>query len=297
MEGNRQGGERRLNVAITRAREALTIFASIRADEIDLSRTNARGAKLLKAYLDFAERGKAALRGGETEDSERDFDSDFEAEVSRALTDHGLCVHRQIGCSGFRIDLALVHPERPGKYVLGVECDGATYHSSATARDRDRLRQDVLESLGWRICRIWSTDWVRDPRRQIEKVLDAYQKALGASEVERLPEEEGEVLTPVKNNNNKAPATAENHISQEFATIKDVPAAFLHQIFLDAIKVYGAMPLDDLMQAAARKLGFHRTGSRIRSRLSYEIQYLERQGKLVTGTDGRLRLQNGTDRV
>jgi very-short-patch-repair endonuclease len=74
-----------------------------------------------------------------------------------------------------RIDLALVDPQRPGRYVLGIECDGATYHSSATARDRDRLRQEVLESLGWTICRIWSTDWVRDPRRQIAKVLDAYR--------------------------------------------------------------------------------------------------------------------------
>jgi len=234
------------------------------------------------------------LTSAETEDSERDFDSDFEAEVSRALTDQGLNVHRQIGCSGFRIDLALVHPARPGKYVLGVECDGATYHSSATARDRDRLRQDVLEGLGWRICRIWSTDWVRDPRRQIEKVLDVYQRALASTEVEGLPEEEVEVLTPVKNI--KPPAVADNHITPAFAAIKDVPAALLHQILIDAIKVYGAMPSDDLMQATARKLGFNRTGARIRTRLSYEIGYLERQGKLVTGTDGRIRLKNGNDR-
>lgn len=290
---NRQGGERRLNVAITRAREALTIFTSIRADDIDLSRTQARGAKLLRAYLDFAERGKVALASAETEDSEHDFDSDFEAEVARALTDHGLDVHRQIGCSGFRIDLALVDPAHPGRYVLGVECDGATYHSSATARDRDRLRQDVLESLGWKICRVWSTDWIRDPRRQIQKVLDAYQRALTATDPACSPTNEVEVLMPVKGVNQTA--ANDSHAPLQFSAIENVPADFLRLVLSDAITSYGAMPLEDLMQAAARKLGFQRTGSRIRDRLSYEVQNLERQGKLVTGNDGRLRLQNGND--
>src|SRR5882672_7500258 len=97
-----------------------------------------------------------------------------------------MSVHRQVGCGGFRIDLALVDPRHPGRYALGVECDGATYHSSATARDRDRLRQEVLESLGWTICRIWSTDWVRDPSVQVDRVLRAYEAARRAL-VESVP--------------------------------------------------------------------------------------------------------------
>jgi very-short-patch-repair endonuclease len=100
-----------------------------------------------------------------------------------------MSVHHQIGCGGFRIDLALVDPARPGRYLLGVECDGATYHSSATARDRDRLRQLVLEGLGWKICRVWSTDWVRDPGGQVARVLAAYARAREAIEQpSRAPE-------------------------------------------------------------------------------------------------------------
>jgi very-short-patch-repair endonuclease len=281
-----------LNVAITRAREALTIFTSIRADDIDLSRTQARGAKLLRAYLDFAERGIAALASAETEDSEHDFDSDFEVEVARSLTDKGLDVHRQIGCSGFRIDLALVHPDHPGRYVLGVECDGTTYHSSATARDRDRLRQDILESLGWKICRIWSTDWIRDPRRQIQKVLEAYQSALAASDSDLLPPEEIETLSPVKG---VSYATPNENRTMQFSDIEDVSDDFVCLAIVDSLTSYGAMPLEDLMQATARKLGFQRTGPRIRDRLSDGAKSLERQGKLVTDSDGRLSLQNDKD--
>ena len=92
-------------------------------------------------------------------------------------TRRGLAVRRQVGCSGFRIDLALVDPKRPGRFLLGIECDGATYHSSATARDRDRLRQEVLESLGWSIVRIWSTDWVKNPNAQVERVVVALEQA------------------------------------------------------------------------------------------------------------------------
>ncbi|MGD0463434.1 MAG: DUF4011 domain-containing protein [Tepidisphaeraceae bacterium] len=283
---NRQGGERRLNVAITRARQSLTVFTSIQAADIDLSRTQARGAALLRAYLDFAERGRVALAATETEDSAHDFDSDFEAEVARALTEQGLDVRRQIGCSGFRIDLALIHPDHSGKYVLGIECDGAAYHRSATARDRDRLRQEVLENLGWKICRIWSTDWIRDSRRQIQKVLDAYQRALAVTEVGSLPAKEVETVTPVQAANRP---TGNGPIGPQFDAIDDVPRRLMQNVLTDAIQLYGAMPIEDLIQAAARKLGFHRTGSRIRDRLADEIKILEKNGAFLTGSDGRLR--------
>ena len=132
---NRQGGERRLNVAITRSRSAMRVISSMKSQDIDLSRTASVGPKLLRAYLDFAERGISALGSEISQVDEHDFDSPFEKEVADALARRGLAVRRQIGCSGFRIDLALVDPEHPGRFLLGIECDGATYHSSATARD------------------------------------------------------------------------------------------------------------------------------------------------------------------
>ena len=173
---NRQGGQRRLNVAVTRARSEMTVISSMRSHDIDLSRTTAVGAKLLRAYLDFAERGISALGSEITQVDEEDFDSPFEQQVAEALKQRGMEVRKQVGCSRYKIDLALVDPSNPGRFVLGIECDGATYHNSATARDRDRLRQEVLESLGWRIVRIWSTDWVRDPISQINRVVAAFER-------------------------------------------------------------------------------------------------------------------------
>lgn len=152
------------------------MVSSITGDDIDPN-VKAEGVKLLKLYLDYAAKGTVVLAQGQQK-IVGDYDSPFEEAVAQALKRKGLIVHPQVGCAGFRIDLGLVHPEKPGRYVLGIECDGATYHHLATARDRDRLRQQVLEGLGWRIHRIWSRDWVKAPVREIERVLEAYQQAL-----------------------------------------------------------------------------------------------------------------------
>lgn len=175
---NRTGGERRLNVAITRARRSLRVFSTLKADQIDVARTNAVGARHLKAFLQYAaERGSAT--GRVTRASS--FESEFERQVHDALVAAGFAVDGQIGCGGYRVDLAVVHPNRPGEYVLGVECDGLTYHSGATARDRDRLREDVLEGLGWRLHRVWSTDWWFDREKRTVALIEAVHAAVAAS--------------------------------------------------------------------------------------------------------------------
>jgi hypothetical protein len=166
---NQSGGERRLNVAITRARCELKVFSSMRAEQIDLSRTAAIGVRDLKHFLEFAERGARALAEA-VFGSVGDFDSPFEASVARALQEKGWTVHPQVGVSQFRIDLGIVDPHAPGNYLAGIECDGATYHRSATARDRDMVRESVLRGLGWEILRLWSTDYWIDPVGAIEKL-------------------------------------------------------------------------------------------------------------------------------
>ena len=166
---NRDGGERRLNVAVTRARHELRVFSSLRGEQMDLSRTKAAGVRDLKHFLEFAERGPRALAEAH-HGSQGDFDSPFEASVAAALGRKGWQVHTQIGASSFRVDLGVVHPDFAGRYLAGVECDGATYHRSATARDRDKLREQVLRGLGWEIVRIWSTDWWVDPGGTLERV-------------------------------------------------------------------------------------------------------------------------------
>ncbi|MDT8390111.1 MAG: DUF3320 domain-containing protein, partial [Lentisphaeria bacterium] len=180
---NRDGGERRLNVAITRAREEVVVFSSIRAEDIDLSRTKSLGVTHLKSYLKYAENGIQTFGNiSESPVATDDFESAFEKEVAEFLTSAGYPPHTQVGCSGYRIDLAVPHPDKPGLYILGIECDGAAYHSSATAKDRDQLRQSVLENLGWKIHRVWSTAWWHRPKKTKAKLLEAVKDALYEAE-------------------------------------------------------------------------------------------------------------------
>lgn len=172
---NKDGGERRLNVAVTRARHELKVFASLPPDQIDLSRTKAKGVADLKLFLEYARRGVRAL-AEEATAPRGDFDSPFEEIVAEALSRRGWTVHPQVGVSVFRIDLGVVDPDRPGAYLAGVECDGASYHRAATARDRDKLREQVLRGLGWAIVRTWSTDWWHDSESAATK-LDARLQA------------------------------------------------------------------------------------------------------------------------
>ena len=169
---NKDGGERRLNVLITRARNMVEVFSGIKASDFNMDKTNKRGVQLLQWYLDFAERGEIALKQSITSSADDSFDSPFEESVCNALREKGYSVKSQVGCSGYKIDLAIRDKDNPGHFLLGIECDGAAYHSCATARDRDRLRQEVLESLGWKIYRIWSTDWVKNPQKQLDKLIN-----------------------------------------------------------------------------------------------------------------------------
>ncbi len=177
---NSDGGEKRLNVAVTRARAELHVFASITAEQIDLSRTKALGVAHLKNYLDYAARGAVALPAMD-KGSLGPAESPFEEAVAEALRARGWEVRTQIGVSGFRIDLAIIHPDRAGAYLAGVECDGATYHSSASARDRDQIREAVLRNLGWEILRIWSTDWFMNADEVCDRTDADLQELLDAS--------------------------------------------------------------------------------------------------------------------
>ncbi|MSR62026.1 MAG: DUF3320 domain-containing protein [Planctomycetes bacterium] len=176
---NQQGGARRLNVAVTRARRELLVFSTLRAEQIDLARTRARGVSDLKAFLSYAQHGVSALPAEVLAPEELDaFESPLEAEICAALRALGHEVVAQVGCSGYRIDLAVVDPERPGQYLLGIECDGRNYHSAPTARDRDRLRQAVLEGLGWQLVRVWSSDWWEAREEQLVRLGAVLEEAL-----------------------------------------------------------------------------------------------------------------------
>lgn len=174
---NLEGGHRRLNVAVSRARQGIVIFSTLMPEQIDLSRVRAAGVRDLKNYLDFAIRGPRALIE-QINQTGLEPDSPFERQVIGQLREKGWAVHSQVGVSGYRIDIGVVDPRTPGRYLLGIECDGATYHSAATARDRDRLRHLILEGLGWELHRIWSTDWWRNPSEPMRKILERLEHLL-----------------------------------------------------------------------------------------------------------------------
>lgn len=121
--------------------------------------TCAKGVADLKSFLNYAERGVAVLAEQVSVEADAECESPFEQQVREVLQSRGYQVHSQVGCSGYRIDLAVVDPERQGRYLLGIECDGANCHRAKTARDRDCIREKVLRNLGWRFHRVWSSDW------------------------------------------------------------------------------------------------------------------------------------------
>ena len=181
---NRQGGERRLNVAITRARREMVVFSTLHSDQLDLSRTNSRAVADLKDFLAYAESGRFAIPSG----IPGNFESPFEAAVAQELRMRNWQVHPQVGVSSYRIDLGIVHPKAPGRYLAGIECDGAMYHSSAFARERDKIRQTVLESRGWKIFRVWSSDWWTNKEGAVKKLDGALREFLEESRRRQLSE-------------------------------------------------------------------------------------------------------------
>ncbi|WP_164700290.1 DUF3320 domain-containing protein [Modestobacter sp. KNN46-3] len=198
---NKKQGWRRLNVAITRARRRVEVVSSFRAGQITTNEfpgpdPDQGGIPHLKAYLDYAARGRVALVAGPV-DAEAAPESPFEADVLDVVRAMGYQVEPQVGSAGYRIDLAVRHPERPGEYLIGIECDGAQYHSAKSARDRDRLRQQVLEGLGWRMYRIWGLTWVRDRNGSVRRLQQAIESALTGRPITAAPLRETPSATEV----------------------------------------------------------------------------------------------------
>jgi very-short-patch-repair endonuclease len=190
---NNEGGWRRLNVAVSRARREMMVFSTLRSDHLDTTRTSSKGVADLKVFLEYAERGKSVLNIQQSINAGVARDVVFEEEVCKILRERGHNVHTMVGCSGYRIDMAVVDPDHPGQYLLGIECDGETYHHARTARDRDKLRESVLRQLGWKIHRIWSTDWWENPQAEINRIEQAIKNCKKNTD----PDLQSEEITPV----------------------------------------------------------------------------------------------------
>jgi len=255
---NGEGGERRLNVLFSRARVRCEVFASFDPGDIDPSRVSRDGPRVLKRFLDYAKTGIMDVRSP----TGLEADSPFEQDVAAVITSLGFLADSQVGSAGFRIDIGVRHPDRPGQYLVAVECDGAAYHSALWARERDRLRQDILENLGWRFHRIWSTDWFHHRKREIERLREALERARdqietgirvrGANHASARPMPE----TPTE----PAPVAIAVRSSVE---PHEAPVVQLADLVSKIVAIEGPIHIDEVARRITTAFGRARTGNRI----------------------------------
>ncbi len=293
---NGDGGERRLNVLFTRARVRCEVFASFDPEDLDVSRSAREGPRILKRFLEFAKHGQM----DDSSPTGESADSPFEEDVADVIRSFGFLADPQVGSAGFRIDLGIRHPEKPGAYLLAVECDGATYHSALWARERDRLRQDVLESLGWRFHRIWSTDWFYNRKTEIERLRQALLEARDAAregirvqganhgptrvaeaqtigqEVIEAPELVVRQMPAYRRYQGRVRASYEPH---------EAPDAVLTQLALAIVQLEGPVHVEEVARRVSASFGKEKAGSRIIGVTRAALQKLN-------GSSGTLRAED-----
>jgi hypothetical protein len=327
---NQAEGERRLNVAVTRAREKVVVVSSIRAADLDLGPSAPSGVQRLRDYLEYAEHGPAALASGGAgsgaeegsrvagaESSKprhsapdsgatpglhcvqpRPPDIPIEEDVRRVLEGMGYTTVSRVGCSGFRTDLGVLDPAQPGSFLLGVECDGDTYRAAATTRDRDRLRPEILHRLGWRLHRIWSLDWLRHRREEIERLRQALDTALRDRSAAPLPASPGP-MTPISGepprrvvigtpgeNGSPFPGTVpyrvcELHVRKEFQGGEFHDRAARQEqcrLVCQLVRAEGPIHMDLVVDRLRRSWGLARAGERVRQTVEEAVALCEERG-------------------
>ncbi|KIL35588.1 hypothetical protein SD71_12610 [Cohnella kolymensis] len=275
---NREGGERRLNVLITRARIRCEVFTNIKSDDIDLNRSNTRGTKALKTFLKYTENGILDI----PVETGKEFDSAFEEAVCNSLKELGYNIKQQVGSAGFFVDLAVVDPDAPGRYLLGIECDGATYHSARSARDRDRLRQSVLEGLGWTIHRIWSTDWFKQPERELKRAVEAINRAKVLSKTQKSKSENNEVLEISRDKSQESQntssvtqyQTAKLKINLGEKELHAVPLSLIASWVSQVVRAESPVHVSEVMKRICDAAGIKRVGSRIQETIERSFNIL-----------------------
>ncbi len=288
---NLEGGERRLNVLFSRSRVACEVFTSFDPSDIDVTRTSNEGPVVLKKFLEFAKTGKL----NETYVSEGDADSPFEEDVADVIRGLRYDVDHQVGTAGFKIDLGVQDPANPNHHILAVECDGATYHSALWARERDRMRQQVLEGFGWHFHRIWSTDWFYQRDKEVQRLQkalkDAKMRDLGHSikgankdipikkesqvpnpELKRFILEESSINVPLyKKANVRVGTNYEPH---------ERPINDMINVLKEIIEIEGPIHINEIARRYVASHGKSRVGSRISDHVKKSLTIAKRDGHL-----------------
>jgi very-short-patch-repair endonuclease len=279
---NNDGGEKRLNVLITRAKERCEVFTNLTHDDIDLNRTKGQGVKAFKTVLKYAATGIIDI----PQATGKEADSPFEEAVCNQLEGLGYTVHQQVGSNGFFIDLAVVDPQQQGRYILGIECDGASYHAARSARDRDRLRQNALEGMGWTFHRIWSTDWFRHPDVELKRLVEAIEKARVSAPVPKAdsaPEQpqqlERQAMDPKssaipKYILAKLPGSLRAGNDQFHLHSPHKMAGWLEQV----VRIESPVHIDEAARRLVEAAGLSKVGSRIRAAVEQAVEVASQSG-------------------
>ena len=289
---NKAEGERRLNVAVTRARYNVKLVGSIKPKDIDTERISTLGPKLLKQYIDFAINGNSIFYEEVKENKKKiRYDSLFENSIYNFLIEHGYDVIANVGNSDYKIDLAVRYPQDAMKnslqnnsrvsFAIGIECDGDSYHCARTARERDRLRQSVLENMGWKMYRVWSTDWIKDPKTEGEKLLNAVEEAIKEYSISYYGAQ-----TEIKNEFLKLTARMDapvkipqpKHYGYE---PRDIPAKEFEGEMIRIISLSYGIFKEGLFKETALRYGWERQGPVIKDCLETAYQNLIRKNKII----------------
>ncbi len=292
---NKEGGEKRLNVLITRARMRCVVFSSIRSSDIRIEDSSSAGVNALRTFLHYAETGEMDIPSP----TQNEPMSPFEEAVINFLKEQGYQVVPQVGSSGFYVDIGIVDPNDASRFVLGVECDGAQYHSSRTARDRDRLRQQILEQRGWRIHRIWSTSWYRNPEAEKRRLLQAVQTAIDlasqppneSTHKREKPTDPSPHVAVSNSPGSIRPAAGEAAEvlclpPYQFASPREpFTIESLTDIIVQVVKVESPVHIEELIRRVREALGYGRAGGRIREGILDHLQIAARSGEVEIDGD------------
>ncbi len=317
---NQDGGERRLNVLLTRAREKCILFSNFRGRDLKLTSNSPFGLKALKVFLEYAENKTLHQVDKFLESNE----TAFEEAIHEFLTEHGYEVHTQVGCAGFRVDLAILDPEYPGRYLMGVTSDGPIYQSSRVARDRDRLRQQILKGLGWRLYRLWSPDWYRNRSEVQKRLLAIIEELLGEErskdelippvvekeepielEVEEIlePEELADLKTEEKTlKDADVPRSPLEEIANyEVCELQDnfevsgelhnQPVGDVARAVMNVVEVEGPIHYDEVVKRIRTYWGLSRAGRRVQAIMKEAVNLALMDGK-ITRKDNFLYYKN-----
>ena len=302
---NRDGGERRLNVLISRAKLRCHVFTNLQSDDIMLTSNSKGGVQAIKKFLAFAERGEIPdmpIVSG------REAGSPFQKAVADRLRSQGYEIHDEVASSGYFVDIGVVDPKRPGRYVLGIECDGATYHGSRSARERDRLRESVLVGLGWRIHRIWSADWFNNPEQELKRAVEAIEDALASQPAVRVSQngDKSHIQPTDARSKTPAAATASTPVIQRADTerksrkliippyeltypvvytgysddLGNTPISYLLEPLIAIVDTEGPVHQDEVIRRITNAAGLRRVGNRIRRNLGWAIDNAVRRKQI-----------------